>query len=82
MLLQSVQLHPSQNRSAEKHSQYSFKHLDFLQLHAVRFFSTAVEFSFPPPASRGAALVLGFESELRATIVCLLAEEGCGKGSD
>jgi hypothetical protein len=32
---QSLQLQPSQNRSAAKHSQYSFRHLDFLQLQGL-----------------------------------------------
>jgi hypothetical protein len=33
---QSLQLHPSQTNSAAKHSQYSLRHFDFLQLHGLR----------------------------------------------
>jgi hypothetical protein len=33
----SLQLQPSQYSSAEKHAQYSLRHLDFLQLHAIFF---------------------------------------------
>jgi len=34
---QSTQLHPLQNRSAAKHSQYNFKHLERLQLQGLLF---------------------------------------------
>jgi hypothetical protein len=36
LFLQSLQLHPSQTNSAAKHSQYSFRHFDFLQLQGLR----------------------------------------------
>ena len=45
---QSVQLHPSQKSSAAKHSQYSLRHFDFLQLHGLLFAPGVVTFSFPP----------------------------------
>jgi hypothetical protein len=32
---QSTQLHPEQNFSAAKHSQYSLRHFDFLQLQGL-----------------------------------------------
>jgi hypothetical protein len=35
-LRQSVQLHPSHMTLAEKHSQYSLRHCDFLQLQRLR----------------------------------------------
>jgi hypothetical protein len=50
MLWHSEQLQLSQYSSAAKHSQYSFKHLDFLQLQGLRFDAVAGEamvFSLP-----------------------------------
>jgi hypothetical protein len=41
-------LHPSQNNSAAKHSQYNFKHLDFLQLHGFLLTPGVPVFSLPP----------------------------------
>lgn len=48
MFWQSVQLQPSQKSSAAKHSQYSFRHLDFLQLQGLLLGAGVVVFSFPP----------------------------------
>lgn len=36
LLQHPTQLHPSQNTPAAKHSQYNFKHFEFLQLHCFR----------------------------------------------
>jgi len=45
---QSIQLHPEQNRSTAKHSQYNLRHFDFLQLHGLLFGGTFfLPFSFP-----------------------------------
>jgi hypothetical protein len=48
VLLQSVQLHPEQNLSAAKHSQYNLRQRDFLQLHGLLFGDNFfLLFSFP-----------------------------------
>lgn len=58
---QSVQLHPSQNNSLAKHSQYNLRHRDFLQLQGFRLTDGVVTFSLSPDrgtlASRGEGLV-------------------------
>jgi hypothetical protein len=52
-LLHSLQLQPSQNKSAEKHSQYSLRHLDFLQLHGWRRWGVPLRtFSLPVTGER------------------------------
>jgi hypothetical protein len=60
VFMQSAQLQPSQNTWVEKHSQYSLRHLDFLQLHVARFCFEAeagggfgLGFSLPAAAGGG-----------------------------
>jgi len=72
VLPQSLQLHPSQNRSAAKHSQYNLRHLERLQLQRLPLeepgdFFLVELFSFPLE-----------EGTLRAAE--LRADEGAIKG--
>lgn len=71
---QSKQLQPSQNVLDEKHSQYSFRHLDFLQLHVVRLpFETEIGgcfarvFSLPAEAGGVFGTSVEFSVDIRAS---------------
>ena len=64
---QSAQLHPSQNRSAAKHSQYNLRHLERLQLQGDRLVGApgAPFFKFSFPVDNGGGMGEGvFRIEL------------------